>query len=183
MNTKSIQNFILQSKRKFRIAAAVAEAWREARSQLMSAFLDRLHTQLTRKLKGWEPSREGIFFKTTAGYYITKPKWGESYWIGFECYPDGSTIDIGICWETDNIRKQSVVELLTALQKIYPSAKFTPVYQWVYATLQWPEPDWSKPDVLWKMHKDQEFVTALADQLLKIVDVSEHIIDRLVRNK
>ena len=51
----------------------------------MSGFLDRLETQLMRKLKGWKPSREGNFFKTGAGYYIAKPEWGESYWIAFEC--------------------------------------------------------------------------------------------------
>ena len=36
---------------------------------------------------------------------------------------------------------------------------------------------------LWRMYKDAEFVTDLADQLLGIVEVSEHIIDRLVRKK
>ena len=49
--------------------------------------------------------------------------------------------------------------------------------------LRSPAPDWSKPDVLWRMHKDPEFVTDLANQLLEIAEVSEHIIDRLVRKK
>jgi hypothetical protein len=183
VNTKSIQNFILQSKENFRIAAAVAETWPEARKQLIYSFLDRLETRLTKKLKGWKPWREGNFFKTTAGYYITKPEWGESYWIGFECWPDGSRIDICIYWETDNIRKQAIAELLTALQTRYPSAKSHPGWRCVYAMLRSPASDWSKPDVLWQMHKDPEFVTDLANQLLEISEVSEHIIDRLVRNK
>ena len=105
MNTKSIQNFILQSEGNFRIAAAVAETWREARRQLMSSFLDRLDTPLKRKLKGWKPWRE--LLQERAGYYIAKPEWGESYWIAFECYADGSEIDIGITWETDNTPKAS----------------------------------------------------------------------------
>jgi hypothetical protein len=183
VSTKSIQKFILQSEGNFRIAAAVAEAWREARRQLMSSFLDRLETRLTTKLKGWKSWRDPNFFKTSAGYYIAKPEWEESYWIGFECWPDGSRIDIGISWETDNVRKQAVAELLTALQTIYPSAKSTLGYGWVYAMLRSPASDWSKPDVLWQMHKDPEFVTDLANQLLAIAKVSEHIIDRLVRNK
>jgi hypothetical protein len=183
VNTKSIQNFILQSEENFRIAAAVAQAWPEARRQLMSSFLDRLETRLRRKLKGWKTFRDPNFFKTYAGYYITKTEWGESYWIGFECYPNLRQIDIGIMWETGNIRKQAPTELLPALQTIYPSAKYIPAHRWVYAMLRSPEPDWSKPDVLWRMHKDPEFVTDVANQLLAIAKVSEHIIDRLVRNK
>ena len=185
MNTKSIQKFILQSEGNFHIAAAVAEAWPEAKTQLMSSFLDSLEILLMGKLKGWKPQRDSNFFKATAGYYITKPKWGESYWIGFECYPDGSRVDIGITWETDNTRKQALAELLTALQRIYPSAKIwsNPRLKWVYAMLRSPAPDWSKPDVLWRMHKDPEFVTDLANQLLEIAKVSEHIINRLVRKK
>src|SRR5262249_7088372 len=153
----------LQSEGNFRIAAAVAEALREARRQLMSSFLDRLETRLMKKLKGWKPWRDSNFFKATAGYYITKTKWRERYWIGFECYPDGSRIDIGISWEIDNIRKQGLAELLTALQGIYPSAKYIPAYDWVFARLDSPERDWSKPDVLWRMHKDPTFVIDLAN--------------------
>ena len=130
-----------------------------------------------------ETTRDSNFFEATAGYYITKPEWGESYRIGFECYPNGSKIDIGICWKTDNIRKQAPAELLTALQKIYDRAEYTPKYRWVYATLLSPERDWSKPDALWRMHKDPEFVTDIANQLLEIAKMSEPIIDRLVRNK
>jgi hypothetical protein len=183
MNSKSIQNFILQSEENLRIASAVAEAWPEAARELMSSFLDRLETRLTGKLKGWKSWRDPNFFKTYAGYYIVKPEWEESYWIGFECYPNCRQIDIGITWETKNTRKQGVAELLTALQTIYPSAKYLPAYRWVYAMLRSPAPDWSKPDVLWRMHKNPEFVTDLANQLLEIAKVSEHIIDRLVGNK
>jgi len=183
MTTKPIQEFIIQGEENLRIAAAVAETWPEARRQLMSSFLNRLQTQLTRKLKGWEPWRDSDCLKAGAGYYITKPEWRESYWIGFDCWDDCSKIYIGISWETDNARNQAHAELLTALQTRYPSAKYNPRWPWVFAQLRSPAPDWSKPDVLWRMHKDPEFVTDLANQLLEIVKVSEHIIDRLVRKK
>ena len=139
VNTKSIQKFILQSERNFRIAAAVAEAWREARRQLMSSFLDRLETQLTRKLKGWKPSREGNFFKTWARGITSRNLNGERV-IGLHssARADGSEIYIGITWETDNLRKQARIELLTALQTIYPSAKFGS--RWVYEMVRSPAP-------------------------------------------
>jgi hypothetical protein len=128
-----------------------------------------------------EPSREGNFFKTWAGYYIAKPEWRESYWIALDCSPDGSEIYIGITWESHNLRKQARIELLTALQTIYPSARFGS--RSVYEMVRSPA-DWSKPDVLWRMHKDPaEFVTDLANHLLATAGVSEPIIDRLVRNK
>jgi hypothetical protein len=79
--------------------------------------------------------------------------------------------------------KQAIAELLTALQTIHPSAKSHPGWRWVYAMLRSPEPDWSKPDVLWRMHNDPKFVTDFANELLAIAKVTEHIIDRLVRNK
>lgn len=183
MNTKSIQKFILQTERNFHIAAAVAETWPEARRQLMSSFLNRLETELMGKLKGWKSWRDFKFFEAPAGYYITKPEWGDSYWIGFECYSGGSWIDIGISWETVKPRREALAELLTALQMIYPSAKYNPRWSWVFAQLRLPAPDWGKPDVLWQMYKDEGFVTNVAGQLLEIAKKSEHIIDRLVRKK
>jgi hypothetical protein len=181
VNTKSIQNFVLQSEVNFRTAAAVAEGWREARKQLMSSFLDRLETQLTKKLKGWKSSREGGFSNRWSGCYIAKPKWRDNYCIALDCWAEGSEVYIGIAWETDNVRKQARAEVLTALQTIDRSAK--PYPRGVYAMLRSPAADWSKPDVLWRMHKKPEFVTDVANQLLAIAQVSEHIIDRWVRNE
>jgi hypothetical protein len=181
MSTKLIQNFILQSEENLRIAAAVAETWPDVRRELMSSFLDRLDTRLTRE--GWKPWRNSDFLKPYADYYIAKPEWGESYWIGFECYPNWRQIDIGIYWEPGKMPEQGIAELLTALQKIHPSAKSHPGLRWVYAKLRSPEPDWSKPDVLWRMHNDPKFITDFANELLAIAKVTEHIIDRLVRNK
>ena len=178
MDTKSIQEFILQSERNFHIAAAVAETWPEVRRELMSSFLNRLQVLLTREFKGWKPWRD-----STKGYYIAKPEWGDSYWIGFECYSGGSWIDIGISWETVKPGKEAVAELLTALQTRYPSAKYNPRWSWVFSPMRSPAPDWSKPDVLWRMHKNPAFVTDVANQLLEIANVSESIIDRLVRKK
>ena len=135
---------------------------------------------MTSKLKGWKSRRD---FRRDLGYYIGKPEWGESYWIAFGYYADGSESYIGITWETDNIiRKQAHTELLTALRTIYPSAKSGS--RWVYEMVRSPAADLSNPDVLWRMHKDPaEFVTDLANHLLAIAGVSEPIIDRLVRNK
>jgi hypothetical protein len=184
MSTKPIQEFIIQSKENLRIAAAVAETWPEARSQLVSAFLDRLDTRLKGKLKEWETFRQHDFFNDHwAGYYVAKPAWGKVYAIGFECVQHGGTMYLGISRKTNDTRKQPLSpELLGAVKTIHPSAKSHPWYE-AFVTLRSPAPDWRKPDVLWRMHKDTEFLTNVADQLLELAKVSGHIIDRLVRNK
>jgi hypothetical protein len=184
MSTKPIQEFIIQSEENLRIAAAVAETWPEARSQLVSAFLDRLDTRLKGKLKGWETFRQHDFFNDYwAGYYVAKPAWGKVYGIGFECIKHGGTMDLGISRGTNNTQKQPLSpELLDAVQSIHPSAKSHPWWE-AFVTLRSPAPDWRKPDVLWRMHKDAEFLTDVADQLVEIAEVSEHVIDRLVRKK
>jgi hypothetical protein len=180
MSTKPIQEFIIRSEKNLRIAVAVAETWPKARSQLVSGFLNRLDARLKRKLKGWELWREHEFFNDMwAGYWVAKPAWEDRYWIGFEC----GRMDIGIARITDNTRKHPLSpELLAAAQTIHPSAKSSPWWE-AWVTLRSPAPDWRKPDVMWRMHKDAEFLTDVADQLLEIVEVSEHIIDRLVRKK
>jgi hypothetical protein len=149
----------------------------------MSSFLDRLDIQLMRKLKGWKPWRDSNFFKAYAGYYITKPEWGESYWIGFECYPDGSRVDIGITWETDNTRKQALAELLTAAADIPLSRDLVrPTLELGLCDMRSPSPTGASRMCCGECIRPK-FVTDLANQLLKIVEVSEHIIDRLVRKK
>ena len=63
MKTDPIQDYILKSEQNLRIAAAVGEAWPDAREKLVSAFLDRLDTRLKRKLKGWKSDRWGALLR------------------------------------------------------------------------------------------------------------------------
>lgn len=54
MNNESIQDYILKSEHNLGIAAAVSDAWPEAREKLVSGFLGRLDSHLKKKLKGWK---------------------------------------------------------------------------------------------------------------------------------
>ena len=62
MKTEPVQDYILKSEHNLHIAAAVGEAWPDAREKLVSSFFDRLDTRLKRKLKGFEFHRNGRFF-------------------------------------------------------------------------------------------------------------------------
>ena len=46
-----------------------------------------------------------------------------------------------------------------------------------------PASDWSKPEVLWRMHTDTKFLDDVAEQLLDVARISEPIVDRLARKK
>ena len=184
MKTETIQDYILKNVNNLQIAATVGEAWPEARDRLVSDFLARLDSRLKKKLKGWEIGPYGgrFFLEAYPGYYLTKNGW-EHHSIGFQCGEYGDRMIIGVSRDTDDTKKVPLHEqVLTAVQKILPSAKSRSWWE-AWVTMRSPAPDWRKPEALWRMHKDTAFLTDVADQLLEIVEVSEPIIDRLVRKK
>lgn len=87
----------------------------------------------------------------------------------------------GIVRGNADTRKQPLCEeLLNAVQKKHPSVKSNSWWE-ARVVMRSPAPDWRKPEVLWRLHKDGNFLTEVAQQLLEIVGVSELIIDRLSR--
>jgi hypothetical protein len=181
MKTDTIEDYILKNEHNLRIAAAVGEAWPEARDRLVSAFLDRLDTRLKRKLKGWEFARAGRFFiDAYPGYYFWKPTW-KRYNLGLQCHEYGARMLFGVEIEQKYVGKTPVSEdLLEAVRKLQPSARANAWWA-VRIVMRTPAPDWRKPEVLWQMHKDGKFLDTLAEQLLDVARVSEKIINRLER--
>jgi len=185
MKNECIQDYILKSERNLAVAAAVGEAWPEAREELVSRFLDQLESRLKKKLKkGWKFERWGgrFFMEAYPGFYISKPTWAH-HSIGFQCGERGNQLVKGVSRDTSDTRKLPLhAPLLNAVQQIHPSAKSTAWWE-ALVTMRSPEPDWRKPEALWRMHKEAAFLTDVADQLLEIVEVSERIIDRLPQKK
>jgi len=184
MKNEFIQDYILKSKTNLGVAAAVSEAWPEAREKMVSGFLGRLDSHLKRKLKGWksEPWGGRFFVDAYPGFYISKPAW-EHYSVGLQCGEYGSRVVLGIARDTPDTRKLPLFPpLLNAVQQILPSAKSQAWWE-ARVNMHSPAPDWRNPEVLWLMHKDGAFLTDVANQLLEIVGVSERIIDQLARKK
>jgi hypothetical protein len=182
MKTEPIQDYILKNEHNFSIASTVGEAWPQAREKLVAGFFDRLDSHLKKKLKGWKTGLWGgrFFVDAYPGFYIWKPAW-EHHSVAFQCGGYGDRMVIGISRSTDDTRKLPLyAPLLSAAQKIDPSAKSQ---NWWEARINMhsPAPDWRKPDVLWRMHKDPKFLENVAEQLLALAKISEPIVDGLVR--
>ena len=184
MKSDAIQDFILKTEQNLRLASAVGDAWPKARGRLVSDFLDRLDSRLKKELRGWESEQQGksFFIDAYAGYYIWKPRW-EQLSVGLQCNYHGEQMVIGVARSTDNSRKQPrCPQLLDVAQKINPSATSTTWWE-ARIILQSPAVDWRKPEVLWQMHKDPQFLADVADQLLEIAEACSPIIDRWTRKK
>ena len=185
MRTEPIQIYILKNERNLRIASAVGEVWLETRGKLVSDFLERLDSRLKRTLKGWDSTQEGevFFIEGYPGYNIWKPAWNNQYSIRLECHEHGERIIFGVEHDSDHLgRRPHSAELLAAVKKVFPSAV---KHRWWEARMPMrsPAPDWRKPEVLWRIHKDGKFLDEVAQQLLQVVEISEPIIDRLARRK
>ena len=183
MSAETVQNFILKNRDNLRIAATVGEAWPDAREKLVSAFLDRLDARLKRKLRGWEFSRWGgrFFVDAYPGDYFWKPAWAGQYGLGLQCDEYGARMIFGVYREKESIGKRPNSEkLLSAVATLHPSSR-TNAWWEARITMRSPAADWREPAVLWRMHKDAKFLKDVAEQLLAIANVSEPIIDRLVR--
>ncbi|HPF99366.1 MAG TPA: hypothetical protein PLE77_04810 [Kiritimatiellia bacterium] len=184
MKTDPIQHYILKNEYNLNIASTVADAWIEARGKLVAGFLDRLDSRLKKKLKGWRSELYGgsFFVDAYPGFYVSKPTW-KHHSIGFQCGEHGDRMTIGIARDTADSRKlPRYAPLLTAVQSILPAARSQAWWE-ARAAMRSPAPDWRKPDVLWRMHTDNEFVKDVAEQLLEIARVGEPILDRLYRRK
>jgi len=183
MKNDPVEDYILKNERNLRVAAAVSEAWLAARGKLISGFLDRLDARLKRQLKGWKSEHNGADFIVAAypGYWLWKPAWEDQYTVGLQCHEYGERMVMGVTREINHIGKRPFNEkLLSVIKPVHSSAKS---HQWWEArvTLREPAPDWRKPEVLWRMHKDDAFLVAVADQLLEIARTSERIIDGMAR--
>lgn len=187
MNPNSIHDFLLSNEKSLRIAAAVSEAWPEAREKLVLGFLQRLSVELEKNLPGWETKFVGGFFNERySGFFVSKPTWhDDDYNVTLECHDYGKKMIFGVSRNENKEhikRRPPCDELLDAVGKLHPSASARTWWE-AMITLRSPAPDWRKPEVLWKMHTDRKFLDDVADQLCAVATVCEPIVDRLVQRK
>lgn len=186
MNTKPIQDFILTNERNLRIATAVSEAWTEARNQLVSRFLDQLGSTLVTTLKGWKLDwGQKWFINSWDTFAIWKPDWKDEYFVTLSCENKGTKMVFGISRDPDKEqvkRRGHCEEILNAIKPIHPTATANKWWEAVMP-MRTEGADWTKPEVLWRMHTDGTFLEEVAKQLIEVATIAEPIIDCYVRAK
>jgi hypothetical protein len=183
--TTPITDYILQSERNLRVAKAVYSEWEAAKEEIGKDFCSRLSTTITKKLPGWNCDNWGFLTKKGGSFAFWKPEWEGQYYIHLEDGQRKESMTYGILRDEnpknpDNIKNRPhSSELLDAVRKRIDSAKQRGWYEAVM-DLHEPDSDLSKPEVLWLMRKDAEFLEKVAFQLLELAELSKNIIDSLV---
>jgi hypothetical protein len=183
MNSEPFQEFILKDEQNFHIAAAVSEAWPEARSRITNTFLDKLSARLLEQLHGWETDTwETVFEHAWATFQLHKPGW-RFYWVDLQFADCGENMRLGICREYSLIGNRPFIpELLEVVQKTYPSAKSAKWWE-ALVVMRSPARNWRTPEILWRMHSDSSFLDAVAEQLVAMAKTTEQILDRVNKKK
>ena len=185
MNSDPIQDYILEDENKMRTAAAVFNAWPEVRKKLVSDFLDRLKRALQQKreLERWEFGSWGRpFTDSQAAFDFWKPTWKAEYSVSLRFDQHGEEVFFGVARDAakERIKKcEPGPELLTAVKEHYTSAGATRWWE-AWVSVQSLPADWTKAEVLWRMRDgNDEFVDKVAEQLVRVAQISERIVDRL----
>jgi len=181
MSVSSIQEFILQNEQNFRTAAAVAGAWPSVRAQVARDFLQRLGAKLLLNLDGWkiDATPDEFFAGRWARFWIEKNTWSGAYGVTLGAWEHGRKMVFGI--EGDKKRPLSS-EIVAAMKPHFPVAK--PYDSWdAFLEMRNPAFDWTQPEILWRMHTEEAFLDAVAEQMLTVAKATESIIDRLLQMK
>lgn len=181
-----IRDFILESEKNLQVASAVNEAWQNARKEIVDNFLNRLEKRLKKTLKDWNSERDyRPLVDKWAWFAIGKPAWGKQFKValGFENF--AKRMVFGVLRGTESTpRRPLSPEVVGALQK-HESFRSAISLKWWEAklTMRSPAPDWSKPEVLWRLYKDPSFLEEVVEHLVAVAGLCEPIVDRLVRKK
>jgi hypothetical protein len=140
--------------------------------------------KLIKQFKGWKFDIGGRFFIEPHPYLsFWKRAWENQYWIILQSNNYGEKMLFGVGRDAIQIAKRPFcMELLDVVRMLHPSARSTKWYE-AQVTMRSPAADWRKTEVLWRMHTDKLFLNDVAEQLLEIAKNTEHIIDKLARQK
>lgn len=178
----SLTEYMLESEKNLRLAEATYVRYEAARQQIMVGFFKRLTARLTQVLPGWEFHYDAQFFTDKYGAYSAcNPAWRKQYFLQLEAFEHGDRIIYGIWRDEDKLRnRRRSAPILAAVQKVHPSAK-SRIYYEAEITLRSPAPDWRPPAILWRIHKDPNFLEDVALQLLEVVELTDKQVKALVK--
>lgn len=182
MNTKPIRDFIIESQQNLEIADAVESTLPDVRKKLADDFLDRLDGRMKANFPKWKFGREYVpFYNRYATYDFWKPDWEGQYGIALQFGDYGKEMAFGVYREIDKIGKRPFCkELISTVQKEFAEAE---THEWWEARIRMESPaaNWRKPANLWSMYTDNAFLDGVVKQLCELAQISNPIVDRMVR--
>src|SRR5205823_8881126 len=160
-NLIPIGEFMRESARNLEIAAAIYSDYGTAREKIINDFFDRVTQTLKRKkkdLQSWQISYDGGFFvQQYAWYRLHKKTWKDRYDIRIEAFNKGERMIYGVWRDKALGRVQRNSPLLQAVRQALPRARSkSRDYYEAEISMDFPEPDWRKAKVLWRMLQDKE---------------------------
>jgi hypothetical protein len=175
-----VTEFISASRQNLEIAEAIYAQYEMARERIIQGFFARLGENLINKLPGWSREYAPTFFMERYGQFsIWKESWQGHYRFAIEAYDWGAGM-IGGVWRDENalggVSRNS--EILAAINKLHPRDRCRDrVWFEAEVTLRSPAADWRKPEVLWRIHSDAQFLAEVEALFLGWVKSAERLVD------
>lgn len=179
-----VKQFMVGGKINVEIATAVYNEYEKVRETIIKAFFERV-TKLLKSQKrflSWQISYEGDFFvEEYAAYRLHKKTWKNRYDVRIEAWKYGERMNYGV-WRDKKMlsRVEPNSSLLQAVRLKLPRAKARDYFE-AEIRMDFPEPDWRQPKVIWRMIADKKFEIEVAGLLSEIVDLAEQHIDRRMK--
>jgi hypothetical protein len=181
-----VKGFMTESRRNVEVATAVYNEYKGAREIIVKDFFTRVSKLLKRskKFQSWETEYDGDFFNEEySAYRLRKKSWREKYDIRIEAWRFGDRMIYGV-WrdkeQLDRVNRSNA--LLQAIRQKLPGAKLKARdYYEAEITMDFPEPDWRQPKVLWRMVNDERFAMEVGALLSEIAEIAEEHVDKLMQ--
>ncbi len=170
------------------IATAVYNEYKNAREIIIKEFFTRVSRRLKsqRKFQSWETVYDGGFFiEQYSAYRLRKKTWQSKYDVRIEAFEHGDRMLYGVWRNAGQLKRvQRNNALFQALRQKLPGAKLKARdFFEAEITMDYPEPDWRQPKVLWRMVNDKKFEVEVATLLSDLAEMAEEYVDRLMRER
>lgn len=176
-----ITKFMLETAENFQVAHAIHEHYDAARAELLDSFFERLAEELSTTHPQWEYDWTEFFTGEFGQFKTCKKAWDWRYVVAIEAQKHGNRMAYGVWRNEDRISQAPRDATLHGLvSKKLPHVRKSRRWFEAEIYLTSPAPDWRLPEVLWRMHKEPEFLKEIASLMREMMDLTEKRVDELV---
>lgn len=174
-----ITEFLLESETNLAVAKAIYDQYENAVGVLIAAFFEKVKSELRVGREDWSFECGKFLVDQYAGFMLSKPSWKDCYTVRLEASGWGTRMIYGVWRREDRIGGvERNAKLLGMVRESFPSAKSRRWYE-AEVLMTSPASDWSKPEVLWRMHTDKNFLKEVVALLLQVIALAEIQLDAM----